>query len=91
MCTCRDRGTVDVKVDAQCSGLGEDAVNLRLELGVKDSAAEEELVLVVFDYGYCCFAAALLLLDNPRLEELQRAEHRFLLLHPEAYSSGSEA
>jgi hypothetical protein len=79
--------------------------DLRFELGVKDSAAEAELVLVVlqvllmlnsrsckkadgFAYGY---SASLLLLDNPRLEELQRAEHRFLLLHPEACSSDSEA
>ncbi len=51
MCTYRDRDAVDVKVDAQCSGLGEDVVNLRFELGVKDSAAEEELVLVVL---HCC-------------------------------------
>ncbi len=51
MCTCRDRGTVDVKVDAECSGLGKDVADLRFELGVKDSAAEAELVLVVLQ---CC-------------------------------------
>ena len=51
MCTCRDRGAVDVKVDAQCSDLGEDVADLRFELGVKDSAAEAELVLVVV---HCC-------------------------------------
>jgi hypothetical protein len=49
VCTCRDRGAIDVKVDMQCSGLGEDVANLRFELGVKDSAAEAELVLVVLN------------------------------------------
>ncbi len=47
VCTCRDRGAVDVKVDTQCSGLGEDVANLIFELGVKGSAAEAELVLFV--------------------------------------------
>ena len=27
--TCRDRGIVDFKVDAQCNGLGEDVTDLR--------------------------------------------------------------
>ncbi len=40
VCKCRDRGAVDVKVDMQCSGLGEDVTNLKFELGVKGSAAE---------------------------------------------------
>ncbi len=44
---CRDRGTVDAKVDTQCSDLGEDVVDLRFGLGVKGSAAEAELVLDV--------------------------------------------
>ena len=47
MCTCGDRGVVDVKVDMQCSGLSEYVANLRFELGVKGSAAEAELVLFV--------------------------------------------
>ena len=51
MCTCRDRGTVDVKVDSQCSDLGEDVADVSFEQEVKDSAAEAELVLVVV---HCC-------------------------------------
>ncbi len=47
VCTCGDRGVVDVKVDMQCSGLSEYVANLRFELGVKGSAAEAELVLFV--------------------------------------------
>ena len=47
MCACRDRGAIDVKVDTQGCGLGEDVADLRVELGVKRSAAEAELVQVV--------------------------------------------
>ncbi len=43
MCTCRDRGAVDVKVDTQCSGLGEDVADLRFELGVNGIEAEAQL------------------------------------------------
>ena len=38
---------IDVKVDTEGCGLGEDVANLRFELGVERSAAERELVLVV--------------------------------------------
>ena len=47
VCTCRDRGAVDVKVGTQCSGLGEDIGDLTFEAVVKDRAAEAELVLRV--------------------------------------------
>jgi hypothetical protein len=43
-CACRDRDAIEVKVDAQGHGLGEDVADLRFELGVKSSAAEGELV-----------------------------------------------
>ena len=33
--TCRDRGVIDVKVDTQGRGLGEDVADLRFEQGVK--------------------------------------------------------
>ena len=36
-----------VKVDTQCRVLGEDVADLSFELGVKGSAAEAELVVVV--------------------------------------------
>jgi hypothetical protein len=48
VCGRRDRGAVDVKVDTQCRGLGEDVGDLRFELGVNDSAAEAQLVLFMF-------------------------------------------
>ena len=51
MCACRDRGT-DVEVDTQCSGRGEDVADLRFELGVKGSAAEAELVLVLLHFTW---------------------------------------
>ena len=38
---------INAKVDTQGCGLGEDVAELRFELGVKISAAEAELVLVV--------------------------------------------
>ncbi len=41
------RVAIDVKVDTQGCGLGEDIADLRFELGVTSSAAEAELVLVV--------------------------------------------
>ena len=44
VCACRGRGAIEVKVDAQGRGLGEDVADLRFELGVKSSAAEGELV-----------------------------------------------
>ena len=46
VCTCRDRGVVDVKVGTQCTGLGEDVGDLTFELVVKNSAAKAELVLL---------------------------------------------
>ena len=49
MCTCRDRGAVELRL--MRSDLGEDVADLGFELGVKDSAAEEKLVLVVL---HCC-------------------------------------
>jgi hypothetical protein len=48
VCTCRDRGAVDVKVDAQWSGLGEDVADLRFELGVNGSAEEAQLVMLTY-------------------------------------------
>jgi hypothetical protein len=39
---------MDVKVDVQGCGLGEDVADLRLELGVKNSAAGES---VAFTHG----------------------------------------
>jgi hypothetical protein len=81
--------------------------DLRFELGMKDGASSDasgtgpcrvaQLRLLnsrSCKKADCCFTAALLLLDNRRLEELQRAEqceHRFLLLEAEAWSRGSEA
>ena len=47
MCACRDRGAIDVEVDTQGCGLGEDVADLRFELGVKSRAAEVEVVLAV--------------------------------------------
>ena len=41
------RSAIDAKVDTQGCGLGENVADLRFELGVKRSAAEAELVLVV--------------------------------------------
>ena len=41
------RSVIDAKVDTQGCGLGENVADLRFELGVKSSAAEAELVLVV--------------------------------------------
>ena len=35
---------IDVKVDTEVSGLGEDVANHRFELGVESSAAEAELM-----------------------------------------------
>ncbi len=43
-CACKDRDAIEVKVDAQGHGLGEDVADLRFEMGVKSSAAEGELV-----------------------------------------------
>ncbi len=43
-------GSIDVKVDTRGCGLGEEVADLRfdsMELGVKSSAAEAHLVLVV--------------------------------------------
>ena len=48
VCKCRDRGTVDVKVYIQWSGLGEDVADLRFELGVNGSAAEALLVMLTY-------------------------------------------
>jgi hypothetical protein len=48
VCTCRDRGAVDVKVYIQWSGLGEDVADLRFELGVNGSAAEALLVMLTY-------------------------------------------
>ncbi len=47
MCAYRDRGAIDIKVDTQGRGLGEDVADLRFEQEVKGSAAEAELGLIV--------------------------------------------
>jgi hypothetical protein len=50
------RSAIDAKVHTQGCGLGEKVADLRFELGVKSSAAEAELVLVVlrlFNSGSC--------------------------------------
>jgi hypothetical protein len=44
----RGRYSVDVKVDTQGCGLGEDVADLRFELGEKSKVVEAELVLVVW-------------------------------------------
>jgi hypothetical protein len=46
-CSLCHRSAIDVKVDEQNCGLGEDVPDLRFELGVERSAEEVELVLVV--------------------------------------------
>jgi hypothetical protein len=38
---------IDVKVDTQGCGLGEDVSDLRFELGVESSAAETKVFLIV--------------------------------------------
>ena len=46
VCACRGRGAIEVKVDAQGRGLGEDVADLRFELGVKSSAAFVEEIRI---------------------------------------------
>ena len=46
--TKRHRSVINVKIDTQGCGLGEDVADLRFELGVESSAVETELVVVMY-------------------------------------------
>ena len=48
MCVCEAvGGVIDVEVDTEGSGRGEDVVNLKFEIGVESNSFEMEQVLVM--------------------------------------------